>query len=211
MTQHSQHSRSLQLPVVAVFDFDGTLTRRDSFLPFLRFLVGPSQFDGGLLLMSPVLIGYALKLIPNWQAKEALLKFFLAGKNQKQLNQIGEHFAVQQIPKLLRPEAIQSLQWHQKEGHLTILISASLEVYLFPWAKKMGFNQVIGTQLETDSGIVTGRILGKNCYGSEKVERLKAILGDLNQYCIYAYGDSRGDQDLLDIANYPHYRTFVTI
>ncbi|MEM1170759.1 MAG: HAD family hydrolase [Cyanobacteria bacterium P01_H01_bin.35] len=211
MTQHPQHSRLLELPVVAVFDFDGTLTHRDSFLPFLRFLLGPSRFDGGLLLMSPVLIGYALKLIANWQAKEALLKFFLGGKSQKQLNQIGEQFAVQQIPKLLRPEGIQRLQWHQNQGHLTILVSASLEIYLFPWTKKMSFNQVIGTRLETDSGVVTGRILGKNCYGSEKVERLKAILGNLNQYCIYAYGDSRGDRQLLDIANYPYYRTFETI
>ena len=200
--------KASQIPVVAVFDFDGTLTKRDSFLPFLQIVVGRWRFYWGLLLMSPVLAGYALKLIPNWQAKEALLTYFLKGLTEAKLQQLGQRFATQKLSKLLRPEALERLRWHQEQDHQTLLLSASLEAYLFPWAQIMEFDGVIGTKLEVQNGRLTGRICGKNCYGSEKVQRLIALMGDLGNYCIYAYGDSRGDLELLGVANYPYYRRF---
>jgi HAD superfamily hydrolase (TIGR01490 family) len=192
--------------VVAVFDFDGTLTQRDTLLPFLKMAVGRWPFWWGLVVMSPILAAYALKLIPNWWAKEAVLSYFLSGKKQTEVYEIAQKFALEKIPTLLRPEALQCLQWHQAQGHQLVLVSASLEAYLLPWATKMGFDQVLGTQLEVKNNHVTGRILGKNCYGAEKVERLRAVLGELSQYIIYAYGDSRGDQELLAVSNYPYYR-----
>ena len=197
-----------QLPIVAVFDFDNTLTRRDSLLPFLQIAVGKWQFWWGIFVMIPVLARYALKLIPNWRAKEALLTYFLSGRPEKRLCQVAQNFAVKEIPKLLRPEAVQRLHWHQEQGHKTVLVSASLEAYLLPWAEAMGFDLATGTQLEVQNERLTGRILGKNCYGREKVERLRGMLGNLNQYCIYAYGDSRGDKELLATATFPYYRTF---
>ncbi len=199
---------SVKSRVVAIFDFDGTLTRRDTLLPFLRRLVGRWQFWWGLILISPLLAGYALKLIPNWQAKNELLTHFLAGLTSEKLHQVSQDFALKEISKLLRSEAVQCLRWHQQQGHQTILISASLEAYLVPWAKTMGIQQVIGTQLEVENGYLTGRILGKNCYGAEKVRRLKELRGDLSLYHIYSYGDSRGDKELLQMANYSYYRTF---
>ncbi len=204
----SKTLKTSKLPVVAVFDFDNTLTRQDSLLPFLYIVSGLLQFWGGLLLMIPVLAGYALKLIPNWQAKEAVIVHFLSGMTVQQLYRFTEKFAVKKIPKLLRPEAVRRLRWHQEQGHYTVLVSASLEAYLSPWAKTMGFDHVIGTKLKSQSGILTGRIQGKNCYGQEKVDRLREVLGDLSQYCIYAYGDSRGDKELLDIATFAYYRKF---
>jgi phosphatidylglycerophosphatase C len=198
-----------QLPVVAVFDFDGTLTRRDTLLPFLRLVAGRSRFWLGIIFMSPVLAGYALKLIPNWRAKESLLTHFLGGRPERQSCHIAEQFAIKEIPNQLRTETVKRLLWHQSQNHQTILVSASLEIYLLPWAKTMGFDQAIGTQLDVQNGRITGRILGRNCYGAEKVKRLQAVLGDLSQYCIYAYGDSRGDRELLEVANYPYYRPWV--
>jgi len=200
---------SLQsLPTIAIFDFDGTLTDRDSFFPFLKMVVGSSRFWWGLFILSPILVGYALRLVPNWRAKETVLAYFLSGLSEEQLQQLGQRFAAQKISKLLRPEALQRLGWHQEQGHQIVLVSASLEAYLLPWAQAMGFDQVIGTQLEVRSGLLTGRILQKNCYGREKVTRLRALLGDLSGYCLYAYGDSRGDRELLACVNYPYYRTF---
>lgn len=204
----NQISEPPKLPIVAVFDFDNTLTRQDSLLPFLRIAVGQWQFWWGMFVMSLVLAKYALKLIPNWQAKEALLTYFFSGWEEKRLCQVTQNFAVKEIPKLLRPEVVQRLQWHQEQGHKTVLVSASLEAYLLPWAEAMGFDLATGTQLEVQNERLTGRILGKNCYGREKVERVGAMLGDLNQYCIYAYGDSRGDKELLAAATFPYYRTF---
>jgi len=194
--------------VVAVFDFDGTLTRCDSMLPFLYWAVGRFRFWWGILVLSPMLLRYALRLVPNWRAKEAMLSCFFANWSEERLEKVGQRFAVQVLPQLLRTEALQRVRWHQEQHHHLVILSASLEAYLWPLGENMGFDQVISTQLEVQSGIVTGRILGKNCYGKEKVERLKAYLGDLSDYCLYAYGDSLGDRELLNVATYPYYRAF---
>ena len=203
------------LPTVAVFDFDGTLTLSDSFLPFLRAIAGRRRYLLGLIKLSPVLLGYCFKLIPNWRAKEAMLTHFLAGVSTTQLASAGERFARRGLPKLLRPEAIARLTWHQQRGHRTLIVSASPEVYLQPWAELMGIDYVAGTRLESRNGYITGRILGKNCYGPEKVARLQAILPailpEIKQTppCVlHAYGDSKGDRELLAIAQYPYYRKF---
>jgi len=194
---------------IAAFDFDDTLTYQDTLFPFLRMVVGRWRFWWGLLLLSPILLGYALRLVPNWRAKEAVLTYFLAGLTEKELDRLGHCFTLEKLPKLLRPEAVERLRWHQKMHHQTILISASLEVYLRPWADQMGFDHIIGTQLEVSEGLLTGKIYDQNCYGKEKVARLQTLLGDLSQYCIYAYGDSNGDKELLAAANYSYYRSFI--
>jgi len=196
------------LPIVAVFDFDHTLTRSDSFLVFLKMVAGPLGLCWGLLRLSPVLMRYALKLIPNWQAKAKVLKYFLQGMSADKLQQLGDRCAVQSIPKILRSEAIERLKWHQAQGHQVAIVSASLETYLKPWAGTMGIEQVAGTQLEVVDGVVTGQMASPNCYGPEKVVRLAGLLGNLDQYCLYAYGDSRGDRELLAAARYPYYRRF---
>lgn len=160
-----------------------------------------------LATVNPALVR-SLIISRSNSAKEALLTYFLSGRPEKRLYQVAQSFAVKEIPKLLRPEAVQRLYWHQEQGHKTILVSASLEAYLLPWAEAMGFDLATGTQLEVQNERLTGRILGKNCYGREKVERLRGMLGDLSQYYIYAYGDSRGDKELLAAATFPYYRTF---
>ncbi|WP_448562577.1 HAD-IB family hydrolase [Trichothermofontia sp.] len=197
-------------PIVAVFDFDGTLTRHDSFLAFLQQAVGPGQFYWGLVVLFPILLGYALRLIPNGQAKERVLTYFLKGRSLDQVQQWGQQFAESGIGWLLRPAAVQRLRWHQEQGHRTIVISASLEVYLQPWIARMGIDAMSGTRLEVEANRVTGKIQGNNCYGPEKVARLRSILGDLSQFYLYAYGDSQGDRELLAIADAPYYRHFGT-
>ncbi|MGB7413524.1 MAG: HAD-IB family phosphatase, partial [Thermosynechococcaceae cyanobacterium] len=133
-------SKSPEQSVVAVFDFDHTLTERDSLMPFLQMVAGRWRFLWGLLRTSPALVGYTLKLLPNWRAKETVLAHFLAGLTTEQLQTLGQRFAVQKIPKLLKAEAVERLRWHQSQGHQTIVVSASLEVYLAPFAAAMGID-----------------------------------------------------------------------
>lgn len=194
--------------VIAVFDFDGTLTKRDSLFPFLRYLSGNKKYYQEILKVSPILIGYALKLIANSPAKEAVISHFIQNKSCTEVQDKADNFAKQIIPRILRLEAIQRLKWHQIQGHQTIVISASPEIYLLPWAKAAGFDLVIATKLQIEGERFNGKFRGKNCYGQEKVQRLKAMLGDLNQYCLYVYGDSDGDRPLLEHATYGYYRNF---
>jgi HAD superfamily hydrolase (TIGR01490 family) len=193
--------------VVAAFDFDGTLTRRDTMFPFLLHILGMTAFVRHVLVLLPTLAGYGLGLIRNDIAKEKVFVRCLAGMNMDVLRQNSGLFAANVVPGLLRPEAMQRLRWHKQQGHRCVVISASLDLYVRPWAIAVGFDDVIATHLQTlDAGLVTGKLSGANCFGIEKVRRLQALLGDLNGYTLYAYGDSRGDRELLSSADYAYYR-----
>jgi phosphatidylglycerophosphatase C len=195
------------IPVVAAFDFDGTLTRRDTLLPFLLHTLGAPAVARHVLMLSPTLAGYVLGLIGNSVAKERVFVQCLAGMRMDELLQQGERFAAYVLPGLLSQEALQRLEWHKQQGHRCVVISASLDLYVRPWATKTGFDDVIATHLEThDDGYVTGNLSGANCFGIEKARRLEILLGEREGYTLYAYGDSRGDRELLSLADHPYYR-----
>jgi HAD superfamily hydrolase (TIGR01490 family) len=187
---------------VAFFDFDGTLTRRDSLLPFLRMVAGTPLFVARLVLLSPVLTAYAAKLIRNDVVKEIVLARFLEGMDRDELRQLGRKFASERLTGLLRPAGLERLRWHQAQKHVCVLVSASLDVYLEPWARDMGFDDWITSGLETDiAGRVIGRLSGGNCFGEEKVRRIKEWLTGKEISQCYAYGDSPGDLPMLKMAN----------
>lgn len=194
-------------PVVAAFDFDGTLTRRDTLFPFLLHVAGWNRFIFHVSALAPTLAAYGLGMMRNDVAKERVLTRFLSGMRSDELQHKATQFAMHKLPLLVRREALQRMDWHKQQGHRCVVISASLELYLQPWASKAGFDHIIGSRLETqEDGRVTGNLLGANCFGPEKVRRLEALLGTLDAYTLYAYGDSRGDKELLSIADHAYYR-----
>jgi phosphatidylglycerophosphatase C len=194
-----------QQQIVAAFDFDGTLTRCDSLLPFLHFSSGFGKFTGYLLQLAPTLVQFLFGKIGNQAAKEAVLARFFAGAEESKITELGARFAHQKLPSLLRQKAMARLRWHQKQGHYCALVSASLDVYLNPWGREMGFDAIICSQLEFNSeNRITGRLVDANCYGVEKVRRLRQLVG--NPSVLYVYGDSRGDHELLKIADHAYYR-----
>ncbi len=194
--------------VVAVFDFDGTLTVADSLLPFLREVAGRRRFWIGLVRLSPSLAAGGVGLMPRWRVKEKLLTEFLRGRTLSELDPVIARFIARRLPALLIPRAMQRLRQHQTQQHRIILLSASPEIYLQPWAAKVGIAEVIATRLESNAGTITGRLNGRNCRGAEKIERLQAHLGALARYSIHAYGDSPSDRALLERAEFGHYRAF---
>ena len=194
-------------PVVAAFDFDGTLTRRETLLPFLLHTLGTMRVARDALILSPTLAGYGLGLIRNDVAKQRVFVQCLGGMRMDELQRQGELFAAQKLPGLMREEAMRRLAWHQAQEHRCVVISASVDLYIRPWAIKAGFDDVLATHLEIRAdGTTTGRLAGDNCYGIEKVRRLEALLGARDGYTLYAYGDSRGDRELLHMADYAYYR-----
>ena len=203
MTQQSAKS------VVAAFDFDGTLTRHDTLFPFLWHVAGPVKFSYKLMLMLPTLTAYALGWMRNDIAKVKVLRCFLAKMEMNNLQSQALQFSATKLPTLLRNEAMQRLHWHKQQGHRCVLVSASLEIYLRSWASQAGFDDVLGSRLELMAdGLTSGMLLGENCFGPEKMRRLEALLGEREGYTLYAYGDSRGDKELLSAADYPFYKKF---
>lgn len=193
--------------VVAVFDFDGTIITKDSLPMFIGFSVKWPELIKGTLKTLPALLLYALKLIPNYKAKETLFSAYFNGIPLAVFDDLCQQF-IQELHRQVRQEALDKIQWHQQMEHEVIIISASPENWIKPWAGQLGITTVLATQLESVNDHLTGKFASKNCHGPEKVNRLLTYLPDRTSYELYAYGDSNGDKELLETADHKYYRRF---
>ena len=192
---------------LALFDFDGTITKDDSLLKFIRFVVGDGRFVFGLVVLSPILVAYKLKLIPNYKAKQYMLSWFFKGMSKEAFLKVANEYSLVHIDKILRPKAMEKISWHKAQGHKVVIVSASIDCWLRPWCEKNGL-ELIATKLEIKDDIVTGKLLSKNCYGVEKVNRIKEIYNLKDFEYIYSYGDSSGDKQMLELAHEKFYKPF---
>ena len=190
-----------------LFDFDGTLTTRDTFIEFIKFYSGTIGFIIGFILLSPMLVLYKLKIVPNWRAKEYVLSYFFKGEHIDEFNTKGKAFAERILPAMIRKKTVDKFNRYIEQGDMVIIVSASAVNWVKPWADKHGV-ELIATNLEIKNDRLTGRILGRNCYGPEKVSRIKGQI-NLSDYSeIHVYGDSRGDREMLDLATHAFYKKF---
>ena len=192
---------------LALFDFDGTITIDDSLIKFIRYAVGDMKSLWGMIFLSPMLITYKLKLIPNYKAKQWMLLYFFRGMDEQKFQKIAKEYSLKHIDMILRPKAMEKIVWHKEQGHKVVIVSASIECWLKPWCDKNNLD-LIATKLEMKNGIVTGKLLSKNCYGIEKANRVKEKYKLSDYDHIYAYGDSRGDRELLALADEKFYKPF---
>ncbi len=192
---------------LSLFDFDGTITTDDSLIKFIRFAVGDAKFIWGMILLSPMLAAYKLKLIPNYKAKQYMLSYFFKGMSEEKFMQVANEYSLKHINTILRPKAMEKIAWHKEQGHKIVIVSASIECWLKPWCDKHNLD-LIATKLEIEDGIITGKFLSKNCYGIEKANRVNEVYNLGNYDHIYAYGDSHGDKELLALADESFYKPF---
>ena len=195
------------MSAIAFFDFDGTITTDDSLLKFIRFVVGDRRFLLGLVFLSPMLVLYKLKIIPNYKAKQYMLSWFFKGMSQKRFWEVANAYSLNHIDKIVRPKAMEKIVWHKAQGHQVVIVSASIDCWLRPWCEKNGL-ELLATKLEIKDGFVTGKLLTNNCYGVEKINRIKEVYNLENFDYIYAYGDSSGDKQMLELAHEKFYKPF---
>ena len=194
----------MQKQIVAAFDFDRTLTTKETLVPFFISHWGYLLTYFKLLKIVPTLLGFVFGWSTRIQTKEAILNEFLKGVPMEAARQWGTAFVKNGIPYLLKPEMMQRLRWHQNQGHQCVLVSAGINVYLEQWCKQEKFNDLLCSRLNIDKqGLLTGKLDGLNCWGPEKTKRLEELLGPREGYELYAYGDSRGDQEMLALADHP--------
>ena len=195
--------------VIAVFDFDGTITIADSLLPFCRHAAGSFFcFAARLLTCVPTLVLFSLGIIRNDRAKETIVRCFLADKNFSALDAIASDFVKTRLKILLNDQALARIAWHRENNHEIVLLSASLEVYLCHWASLMDIPHLLATGLDFKGDRPSGRLKGLNCHGPEKVERLRALFGIFEHHELHVYGDSSSDLPLMGYANFPYWRFF---
>ncbi len=192
---------------LALFDFDGTITNRESIGEFIKFILG-REFFFRMMPILPSLFLYLIGLYGNKQIKEKALTLAISGMEISKLEKKAQEFSSYVLPRFIREKAVERLRWHKDKGDDVVIVSAGLGIYIRPWAQANGIDKVIAMDLEVDRERCTGRLIGENCYGKEKVERIKREI-KLDKYDkIYAYGDSRGDREMLAIADEAYYRPF---
>ena len=186
---------------VYAFDFDGTLTTRDTLLAFIRYACGTRAFLLGFLRHAHQLVLMKLGFYPNWKAKQHIFSYFFKDIDLEAFNTLCRQFAADNR-QLLRPQGLQLVAQALHEGADVLIVSASIDNWVQPFFPEV---TVLSTQIEVIDGRLTGRFLTKNCYGQEKVNRILALYPDRRSYHLTAYGDSRGDKELLAFADDPHW------
>ncbi len=195
------------LKQIAFFDFDGTITTRDTLLEFIKFTKGRFNFYLGFILYSPFLVAYKLKIISNQSAKEKILGFFFKNMTVESFDEKGKAFVTEKLPALLRPKALAEIRDFQDKGIRVVIVSASPENWIRPWTEQLRI-ELMATCLDIRSGVLTGKIKGNNCHGNEKVRRINEsfILSAYDK--IYTFGDTSGDIPMLNLGTTRFYKPF---
>lgn len=193
-------------PVVA-FDFDGTLTVRDSFTAFLRWRAGRRGWALGLVKLAPTIAAYA-RHRDRGLLKAASVAEFLKDVPRQTLEADAERFASEYWGRFMRPDALACWNdWGERGAH-RVIVTASPETTVAPFARRLGADALLGTALVfDDQDRVTGAFAGPNCRAAEKVVRLQAAYGPDIRLAA-AYGDTSGDTEMIAIADVKGFRVF---
>lgn len=193
------------------FDFDGTLTTSDTLLEFIKYAKGRGRFLMVFLMYSPLLVMMKLHLYPNWKAKQQIFAHLFAGMRIEKFDALCRGFA-EESQHLLRPKGITLMHEALVAGAQVFIVSASIDNWVRPFfdIRNLKDVQVLGTQIEVEDGKLTGRFKSNNCYGKEKVHRIAEVLKSFerSEYEIEAFGDSRGDKEMLAFADKGHFKPF---
>jgi HAD superfamily hydrolase (TIGR01490 family) len=191
---------------LALFDLDGTLTTGDTMFAFVRHCRGDLRFLLGLVALSPMLLAHRLGLVSAERAKVMFLRHFFRGWSRSDLATQAVTFR-DRLDAMVRPLARERLRWHRDRGHDIVVVSASLDIWVRPWAENEGVT-LLCTEAAYDSDAWSGALSTPNCNGPQKAERVRAALA-LDAYeRIYAYGDSSGDTEMLALGHESSYRPF---
>jgi phosphatidylglycerophosphatase C len=190
---------------IAFFDFDGTITKEDSTIKFIRFFSGDLKYIFGIIILSPLLMLYKLNILSNNYIKKIIITYFFKNIREVDFKHKAKLFSSKIIHKLIRKKALDRLDW--PKGHTIVVVSASINLWLQDWCDLNNFI-LIASELEIVNGKITGKLLCNNCHGPEKVKRISDKYNLSDYSYIYAYGNSRGDYEMLDIANEKHYKPF---
>lgn len=196
---------------IGLFDFDGTLVKGDSFIRFGLYAKGRWRFFVALIRAIPWLIGWKIGIVSSSRAKEKMFGYLFKGMPVLEFANKGEEFATV-IGNMLRQEIFREfVAFHDAEGRV-VIVTASVEDWIRPWAMRQGVEVVIGTKVEVDrDGRLTGRFSTRNCRGAEKVRRIKEYLAEISEadealekYEIHAWGNLPDDKEMLEMADFPH-------
>lgn len=190
---------------LALFDFDGTITNRETMPDFMHMAVRPSRLLLGKVLLLPLILGYETKLVSGVVVRAAICLFGFWRIPADELEEHGRQFAENFLPGTLRPEAMKRIAWHKSRGDTVVVVSGGLDVYLRHWCRGHGVD-LLCSSLERRDGKLTGRYSGRQCVKSEKARLVQEQFPPGHFSRVYAYGDTPEDRELLALAHEAYYR-----
>lgn len=191
---------------LVLFDFDGTLTTRDSINEFLRFHIGAAGFLSIVVRNCIDILLYIVGLKNNTEIKRVILGRYLRGISNKKFHQKCVEFVHEGLPFILSTNALLALHAHIQRGDRVIITSASPEDWIYLWAKQYNV-EVIATKLGRQKNTLTGEITFNN-FGIEKVVAISQRIPNVKDYEVWVYTDSHSDDPLLSLADVQWYRSF---
>lgn len=192
---------------LVLFDFDGTITTRDSFIDFSFFTFGKLRIFILMIELLPLICLYFLKMYSGKKLKESFFVRLIKGWSEEDFDVEARKYTEKRLPAILKTSALSSIKIHRENGDEIALVSASVEQWLKYFAKDHGM-KLIATKLEIKDGVFTGMIDGENCHGREKAKRVIEIYDVSAFEHIYAYGDTSGDTAMLDLADSKFFKYF---
>lgn len=190
---------------LALFDFDGTITDRETMPDFLRAAVRPWRLRFGSALLAPLVTGYRLGAVPGTTVRAAVCQVGFRGVPACEYREQGARFARDALPATLRAEAMRRIDAHRRRGDRVIVVSGGLDAYLAPWCRAEGL-ELLCSALEERDGVLTGRYAGPQCVRRHKAARVRAACALDAFDRIHAYGDTPEDRELLELAHERWYR-----
>jgi HAD superfamily phosphoserine phosphatase-like hydrolase len=172
---------------------------------FARFFHPGAGYYLRLLRVAPVLLLNRLGMYPSERAKERLLMSFFRGTTREHFERKGDEFGQIVLPGLVRRRAMKEIEWHRDNNAVIVVVTASLAAWCREWCRLQGL-ELIATQYESVNNIITGKLQGKNCKGSEKVRRIREKYGAVSAGTTYAYGDTKSDLPMLELADVKYYK-----
>lgn len=192
-------------PVLALFDFDGTITTRETLPDFLQLATPPRRLFWGKLLFAFPVLAYRLGLLPVRMLRTWLIRYAFAGLSRVEIESAGRRFAGDVLPGLIRADVQASIDAHRAAGDTVVVVSGGFDVYLTPWCAAQGI-ELLCSALEARGDRLSGRYAGAQCVGEEKARRVRARY-DAGAYReIHAHGDTPEDHALLALAHRASYR-----
>lgn len=189
-----------------LFDFDGTLTYKDTMFLFLKFY-NPAKYSAQFLRHVPLFVLLKLKLADAEKVKKSFIGSILKGQSKSKIEKKSQRFFEENYPKIIRKNAVDFIKNIDRENTESYIVSASLDIWVQPFAEKFGM-KLLATKAEFKNDIFTGNFIGKNCNGKEKVDRIKEAVSDKKYDKTIAFGDTSGDRQMLNWANESHYQFF---
>ena len=185
---------------LVLFDFDGTLTRRDSLSDFLWFALGPWPLVAGLPRIGIRLLRlWGQGHWSNGAAKRVVLDVYFGGWPKTVLDKTAAEWTERRLPTLLRAEVLDRLRRYRAAGNQVVVVSASIDLWLMPFCEQEQV-ALLCTALAYRDGRFFGDFQTPNCNGPEKAVRIKAAY-DLTAYAhIVAFGNSAGDRAMFALA-----------